>query len=188
MYEGLPRAIDGDLSAAVIREARLADAAILSELGRRTFLQTYVQLMPSFAPLAEAGVRRVFQPAIQAREIRSDQNRYFLAEYSEVAIGYAHLTWGDATAVVSALCLRPMRLNRFYLERVAQGRGVGRRLLAHCEQFSRLRGHDALWLGVWHVNSGALHFYQAHGYRTVGTQAWRTGDYDDCDTVMFKRL
>ena len=46
-------------------------------------------------------------------------------------------------------------------------RGIGHAVLAHLEREAIARGYDEAWLETGDVNTRAIAFYQAHGYRPI---------------------
>lgn len=168
-----------------LRVATPADAALLADFGRRLFEETFA---PHNTPedmaiyLAEA-----FGEAKQREELREPGATWWIAEDASGApAGYVRLRIGATHLAVRAQ--RPAELGRLYADRAHHGRGVGARLLAQCIAEARRQGADVLWLGVWEHNVRAIAFYEKHGFRTVGEQAFTLGRDVQRDLVMALQL
>ena len=86
----------------------------------------------------------------------------------------------------SMLDVEGAELNAIYLHPDAVGRGIGRRLLELAEQLARQRSVKILRLKA---TLNAVGFYQACGFRQVGTNVHRTPSGLELDCVeMEKRL
>ena len=164
-----------------LRAATPADAARLTAFGRRLFEETFA---PHNTPedmaiyLAEA-----FGEAKQREELLEPGATCWIAEDASGApAGYVRLRMGAAHPGVRAN--RPAELSRLYADRAHHGRGVGAALLARCIEEARRQGADVLWLGVWEHNVRAIAFYEKHGFRAVGEQAFTLGRDVQRDLVM----
>lgn len=168
----------------VIRPAILEDAAILADLGARTFRETFEPLYDpaDFAAfLAEA-----YGQAIQGAELADPARPALVLEVEGVPAGFAQLRLDHREPCVPGA--RPAELQRIYLLRSAQGGGRGAALLAACEALVRTRGADVLWLGVWEHNARALAFYGRSGFREVGEHGFSIGGRLDRDIILAKGL
>jgi len=167
-----------------IRPATLEDAAILADLGERTFRETFEPLYDpaDFAAfLAEA-----YGPEIQQAELADPSRPALVLEAGGVPVGFAQLWLDHREPCVPGA--RPAELQRIYLLRSAQGGGQGAALLGACEGAVRDQGADVLWLGVWEQNAKALAFYARCGFREVGEHSFRIGTRLDRDLILAKDL
>lgn len=163
-----------------IRRATVADAALLTEFGRRTFADTFAadnDPADMAAYLAEA-----FAPEKQAAELARVPCTALVAEVDGRAAGYAYLLDGFTHDAVAAT--HPVELQRFYVDRPWHGRGVAAALFAAIVDTARTLGGDALWLGVWERNARAIAFYRKQGFERVGAQTFRLGADLQTDDVM----
>jgi ribosomal protein S18 acetylase RimI-like enzyme len=60
------------------------------------------------------------------------------------------------------------------LDRAAQGRGLGYRLMAEAERWARERGYNAITLNVFAGNRRALALYERLGYQTETLHLWKS--------------
>jgi diamine N-acetyltransferase len=163
-----------------IRAAVLADAAVLTELGERTFRDSFgADNRPEDM---EAFLASHYRLELQAAELRDPRNLYLLAEVSGVPAGFALLRDGEREQGVQAE--RPLNLARLYVDRPFLGAKVGAALMARCLEEGRARGHDVLWLGVWEHNTRARAFYARWGFSEVGEMSFVLGSDPQRDLVL----
>jgi diamine N-acetyltransferase len=154
-----------------LRSAGPEDAPALSRLAQETFRATYGTLEPHRLEMIEAYVGSELCEARVREELADARVSYFLLAEGGQAVGYAKLLVGDPPAAVA--CRPSVQLERIYLDRPAQGRGLGKRFLELLRDHARARGFRSIWLGVYEGNPGAIRFYEANGFRKVGEAEWR---------------
>ena len=167
-----------------IRRATEVDAALLAELGARTFAESFAnQNRPEdmVAYLAQS-----FGPELQRAELADPQQTFLILEDDGVAIGYAHLRAGETPACVSGP--KPVELSRLYVSSAFQGSGVGARLMEACLTEARQAGYQTMWLGVWKQNVRAQAFYQRWNFSVVGEHIFQLGDDQQMDWLMERLL
>ncbi len=172
-------------SALVIRQAGLADARLLAELGERTFRHTCAG--DNTPEDMAAYVAQAFGEEIQRAELASPAVTALLAERDGRPLGYALLRDGSESGHL-VRAARPVELQRLYVVPEAKGQGVAQALLGRVEEEAVLRGGDVLWLGVWERNPRAIAFYRKCGFADVGTHVFVLGSDPQIDRVMSKPL
>jgi len=167
-----------------IRVATAADAAVVSELARRTFHDTFAASNdPADMALYLAGA---FSIDIQTRELNDRDVTTLLVEEAGTAIGYAMLRTDHVPE-----CVRgpdPIELWRFYVDRAWHGRGVAAALMARVTTAAQQRGAKTLWLGVWERNDRARAFYTKCGFVDAGEHIFLFGSDPQTDRVMVTAL
>jgi ribosomal protein S18 acetylase RimI-like enzyme len=163
-----------------IRRATVADAALLAELGARTFAETFgpVNKPEDMTAYLEA----TFSPAKQTEEIVDPLSLFLIAESDVAAIGYARIKASRVPECVN--CEKPIELVRLYVADEWLGCGVGAALMAACINEARELGYRTFWLGVWEHNQRAQAFYRKWGFKDVGTQIFQLGGDAQTDLVM----
>jgi GNAT superfamily N-acetyltransferase len=156
------------------------DAAILAELGARTFSDTFAHLYPPedlAAFLADAyGLERI------RADLADPAKALWLVEVGGEAIGYALAGPCDLPhPEVTEAC---GELKRFYLLGQWQGGGTGRRLFAETMAWLERDGPRDIWIGVWSENLGAQRFYARHGFSKVGEYGFRVGGTVDHEFIL----
>ncbi len=167
-----------------IRIATTDDAAMLAELGARTFREAFDPFLPP--PDLEAYLRAAYNPAKQMDELANPLRKFFIAEREGVAVGYALLLAHGATPAVSAE--NPVELERLYLLQNAIGGGLGTVLMNTCIEDSRRSGHTSMWLQVWERNERAIAFYRKMGFESVGERTKELGTKTGRDLIMARKI
>ena len=170
--------------AVTIREATIADVAVLSELARRTFYDTFASTNDATdmaLHLAEA-----FGIDQQTRELNDRDITTLLVEEGGEAIAFAQLRSGHVPDCVSGA--DPIELWRFYVTQQWHGKGIARLLMDRVCTEARLRGARTLWLGVWEKNARARAFYAKCGFTDVGDHLFFFGTDPQTDLVMASSL
>lgn len=169
-----------DPACIVVRLAGVNDAALLAELGERTFSETFAA--DNRSDDMAAYLAGAFSPSIQRAELAAQEATFFVAEIEGRAAGYAKVYANSVPACVTGE--RPIELARLYAAREWLGRSVGAALMDRCISEACATGHDTLWLGVWERNLRAQAFYRKRGFRVVGEQVFQLGSDEQIDLVM----
>lgn len=163
-----------------IRQALAADAQILTELGIKTFKETFSK--DNRKEDMDAYLSETFSVEKQLREIL-DPNRMIAIAWSDnQAAGFFHLLKSKPDPCVHGV--RPIELLRLYVDSRFQGKGVGFALMEKAIQIAREEDFQTLWLGVWERNFRAQDFYKKFGFGFVGQHIFRLGEDDQIDLVM----
>lgn len=163
-----------------IRRAGPDDAETISEIGARTFRETFAHL---YDPgdlsdyLAEAhGLTRA------RADLANPAKALWLVEDGGVAIGYALA--GPCDLPHPEVTPRCLELKRIYFVAGQQGSGLGGRLFAEVMAWMERDGPRDLWLGVWSENFGAQRFYARRGFEKVGEYGFRVGRTVDHEFIL----
>jgi ribosomal protein S18 acetylase RimI-like enzyme len=167
-----------------IRRASENDAALLAELGARTFYDSFAaQNTPENMA---AYLAASFSPEQQRAELADPQNTFLISETDGVAIGYAQLRAGKPPASVSDP--KAIELVRLYVSSSFQGTGVGGKLMEACLAEARQAGYQTIWLGVWQQNTRAQAFYERWNFSVVGDHVFHLGADPQLDWLMERSL
>ncbi len=168
----------------IIRQGQADDAALLAELGARTFSETFAadnSLEDMAAYLAAA-----FSTEQQSAELADPASLFLIAEADGAAAGYAMLRSG--TALDSINGERPIELVRLYVLQERLGSGVGAALMQECIVEAKRQGYETLWLGVWEHNARAQAFYRKWNFHEVGTHIFQLGNDPQTDLLMQRAI
>jgi ribosomal protein S18 acetylase RimI-like enzyme len=168
----------------VVRHARVDDAALLAELGARTFAETFGG--DNSPEDMSAYLASSFGPDLQAAELADPHSLFLIAEIDGIAAGYAKL--GSGVAPESVTGARPTELVRLYVSQQWLGRSIGAALMQACIDEAAQRGYRTIWLGVWEHNGRARAFYQKWNFREVGEHIFQLGDDSQTDILMERSL
>jgi GNAT superfamily N-acetyltransferase len=166
-----------------VRIAKAEDAALLTELGARTFKETFAADNTPEDMAAYLGSS--FNPTQQAAELADPRATFLVAEAGEinnVPLGYAMLRFGEAPPEVTGY--KPIELVRLYVLQETVGTGVGSVLMQACINEAKLRHFRTLWLGVWEHNHRAQAFYRKWNFYEVGTHVFQLGNDPQTDILM----
>ena len=168
-----------------VRLATSADAALLADLGARTFRDAFG---PDNAPAdVEQHVAATHAPAAVAANLADPDATILIAtDASGRPMGYAALLAGSAIAPVRAHA--PLELERLYVENAATGGGVGSALMQAVLGHAADAGHDVVWLGVWERNTRAIRFYERWEFRAVGDKTFTVGTDVQRDLVLARSV
>ena len=167
-----------------IRRATITDAAVIRDLGERTFRATYAQFNP--ANLMDEYVAESFTVNKMREELEGEGEYFFLATADDAVCGYAKLRAGESPDGVVAK--RPVELERIYVDGAYHGTGVGRLLMEAALSHARNAGFDRIWLGVWDRNERAVAFYLKWGFSVAGSKVFQFGSDPQTDLLMTKTL
>ena len=168
----------------LIRPARAADAAALSEFAERVFDEV-------FAPSNDEGdmasyLSEAFSPDIQRAEITATDSIVLLAERGGQLAGYLHIAPAPVPECVAGGSA--VELKRLYVEPALHGRGIGRQLLDEGLRRARGAGARCVWLGVWENNTKAQSFYTREGFSRAGEHPFVLGSDMQTDWIMQRPL
>ncbi len=170
--------------AVVIRPAVLEDAALLENLGARTFRETF-EPHCSARDLA-AFLANTYGEAKQRTELADPSRPALVLEIDGVPAGYAQLRLGHREPCIRQE--RPVELQRIYVLRTHHGGGHGAALMQAALGAARAWGADLIWLGVWEYNHKALAFYARFGFKEVGDHLFKLGRRSDRDVILAMEL
>jgi diamine N-acetyltransferase len=167
-----------------IRVADPADAAVLADLARRTFYDTFAHNNdPDDMALH---LQSAYGVEIQTRELADRDITTLLVEADGNAVAYAQVRADHVPQCVTGP--DPIELWRFYVDRDWHGRGIAQQLMARVRDVARERGARTLWLGVWEKNDRARAFYAKCGFIDAGDHIFLFGTDPQTDKVMVTAL
>src|SRR5215213_5551019 len=154
-----------------IRYGTIEDATLLSELGAKTFYETFAK--DNTPENMDTYLRKSFSPEIQLNELSEPDIIFVLVESEGILVGYAQLILNSQDEQIKHK--RPMELRRIYTAQEYLGKGVGKELMKAAIDEARKQECDCIWLGVWEKNQRAIDFYKRWGFRAVGTHTFSVG-------------
>lgn len=167
-----------------IRQATIRDAQTLAKMGERTFRHTYHQF--NTPENIDTYVKENFSLIQITKELQSPTNIFLLADMGSEAIGYVKLRDNKLTDAVELPAA--VELERIYVERNFQGKGLGSYLMQAALEEAARAGYQSIWLGVWEMNKLAIRFYAKWNFEVVGTHVFVLGADKQTDLVMARPL
>jgi len=163
-----------------VRQATPADARELAAFAARSFEETYAGDIP--AEHIREHLQSAFGVSQQTRELNDGNMVTLLAHRDGALVAYAQLRRQAPPQGIELDA--PVELQRFYVDRPAQGTGVARELMAAVHALAASLGGRNLWLGVWERNPRAIAFYRKSGFREAGTTDFCVGSDRQTDRVL----
>ncbi|HEX2060649.1 MAG TPA: GNAT family N-acetyltransferase [Thermoanaerobaculia bacterium] len=159
----------------MIRRATPADAAVLAELGERTFRAAFgAQNRPEDM---DAYCARTYGETLQRRELEDANAVTLIVEENGVAVAFAYLRREESE-------FGDIYVSRFYIDAAWHGRGIAQSLMREVEAAARDLGGTKLWLSVWEHNPRAIAFYAKCGFTAEGTQPFLVGSDLQTDYIL----
>lgn len=168
----------------LIRPARPEDAEMLAAVGRRTFIETFVE---GFGiPYPETDLRafltKSFDVGATRARLGDPAEAWWVGEKDGEIVAFANagpngLPHPEAKASHA-------ELRRLYVSKAAQGLGLGTRLLDVSLEWMQANGDGPLWIGVWSGNLKAQKLYAAYGFEKAGEYQYPVGDWLDDEFIL----
>lgn len=160
------------------------DIEQLIAIGVETYSDTFAS-MNSPETMAEYLAAAFDRDKIRAEIGNPDSTFLFLFVQGDLA-GYLKVNENEAQTDLRES--GGLEIERIYLRKRFQGRGLGKVLLEKGLETAREKQKQYAWLGVWERNTKAIGFYERAGFRKVGTHDFFMGTERQTDFVMRKEL
>ena len=162
-----------------ITQLTTADAKRLSVLANRAYLDHYTHLWENSDTTWYR--EKSFNVTQLQHELSDDNARFFIATDGAEDLGFLKVNLFKPLSIENvappiftntkfniAEIPNALELERIYLTKSAQYRGIGRRLTELSFDLARARGHDAVWLKVMDTNDDTIRFYEKMGFEKCG--------------------
>lgn len=143
----------------LIRQASMKDAARIADIGRRSFIQYFMN--DGNAPELLVYLDKVYAPDALEKRMSTAGIEFMVVEGEGEVQGFAELEWTCPEQFSSKKCLK---LERLYLDPTRVGTGTGALLMKASIERAKATGCSKLWLQVLRTNSLALLFYERWGF------------------------
>jgi ribosomal protein S18 acetylase RimI-like enzyme len=156
-----------------------ADLALLAELGRDTFLETWSHLycdedLQDFLSKVHT---------VESVAYDFDHGRHFwIAEQGDHAVGYCKA--GPVGVPVDVGARRSAELKQLYVRRSHHGCGVGDRLMQFFLEWVAANQIQDAYISCWSENYRALRFYRRHGFEECGKYLYQVGKQFDDERIL----
>lgn len=166
--------------ALAIRRATAADAATLSALAERTFVEAFGHLYPPED--LDTFLRESYAVDRQRVILETPGYAVWLLEDDGVAVG--HAAAGPCGLPNPAVEPGDGELKRLYVLAAYQSGGWGGRLFDAAMDWLQAEGPRTVWIGVWSENPGAQRFYARRGFSKVGEHTFPVGRVVDLEFTL----
>ena len=166
-----------------IRPAEPSDAALIADISRQTFFDT-------FSSQNTPENMRKFMETQFAREklmqeLNDPENLFFLAYQDEELAGYLKLRDHSHEKLKNIPALEIVRI---YSVSSMIGKGIGKALMQKSIEEASTKKKFAIWLGVWEKNQRAIDFYKRWGFEKFAEHNFILGDDIQTDWLLKKDL
>jgi diamine N-acetyltransferase len=167
-----------------IRLATSADAALVADLARRTFYE-------SFARYNTEENMRIFLDEQSPRErqmaeVGAPGRTFLLALLDDEPVGYASLRESEPPEGLKGE--KGIEVVQLYSDQRLIGKGVGPALMQACLDLARQQEKEWIWLGVWEHNLRAIAFYTKWGFERFGEHIFLVGLDAQTDWWMRRKV
>lgn len=166
-----------------VREAHIEDAALIADLSRQTFYDTFAaDNNPADMQLF---MDEQFTMESLIDEVGSPGNIFFLAFADDEVAGYVRLREKSEHLLNYVPSLEIARL---YAVTNMIGKGIGKQLMEASIACARKLHKEIIWLGVWEKNRRAIDFYERFGFEKFAEHDFILGKDVQKDWLMKKHL
>ena len=170
------------MSAAVWRDATVEDAALIGEIGRRSFTETFGHL---YSPENLAAFLAVHAEENWHRELSDPAYAVRLGFVGGETAAYVKLGPPSLPFEIKGPTIE---LRQFYVLEPWQGAGLAAEMMDWVLAEARRRGAAEVYLSVFIDNHRARRFYEHYGFEAVGRYDFMVGTHADEDIIMRLKL
>lgn len=168
----------------VIAAASVKDVAIIQQVGRQTFFETFAETN------SEEDMQKYLDESFSEEKVLGELNNpgssFFIARDNDEPVGYLKLNTGDAQTDIKDDAA--LEIERIYVKAAYHGKRVGQLLYERALEIAQTAGKTYVWLGVWEENQRAIGFYKKNGFEAFGKHAFMLGNDEQTDILMKKIL
>lgn len=161
-----------------IREATPEDAAPIRQVARRSWHETYDDIIGEEA--VEVKIDEWYDVADLKASIERDDSPMFVAVDTDV-VGFVQGGPSEDGPGDAGLW-------RIYVSPSYWGAGIGTRLLNELCTALRSAGHDSVWLSVMKENDIGRAFYSKHGFETQDRRTAKLAGQEIRELILVKEL
>jgi ribosomal protein S18 acetylase RimI-like enzyme len=118
-------------------------------------------------------------------ELTNRNCKFYFMHLDHDLVGYLKLN--DVPAQSDINDPESLEVERIYIRKEYQGKGLGKNLMDHALQIGKEMKKQYLWLGVWEKNTDAIAFYIKIGFHAAGRHSFKMGNELQSDLIM-KRM
>ncbi len=166
------------------RIATIEDAALLADISRTTFYDTYHAY--NTKEDMDMFLQEHFSLDIVIAELNNTDNTFLFAYDNEQLCGYVKLS--ESKAQDQLKDWSTLEIARIYSIKEKIGKGIGKILIEESISIAIQKNKQMIWLGVWKQNPRAIVFYQKNGFEIFGEQDFVLGKDVQQDWLMKRSL
>lgn len=152
----------------MIRRGNLKDVALLEQIGKKTFDDTFGN---TCTKEDMRGVLDLYFNSTQcALDLADDTDNFFFFEEDGITKGYMRINAKHACPLSSFQQQKCIELVRLYVLKEFHGTSVANKLMEFAIDFACQQGFNIMYLSVWEYNFRARGFYEKHGFVNTGIE------------------
>lgn len=155
-----------------IRTATPEDAQHIALLGRVTFTETFSEYFGDQQDLFDY-YEQTFNVAKIKAGIQNPNNKFWIALWNDLPIGYAKLKINSSTEFIESTHVS--QLQKIYVLKEFLDKKAGKALMDELMSFFNSSEQAHIWLSVLNSNERALNFYEKNGFAKVGEHQFSIG-------------
>ena len=163
-----------------VYQVQKADLLALQEISRQTFFETFG------AVNTDEDMNQYLEVNLSMEqltlELSNPSTSFYFAKNGKEILAYLKLNEADAQTEKREI--PSMEIERIYVRKEFQNRGVGQFLLDHSIQITKDKQLKLIWLGVWEHNVSALRFYERNLFQFFGKHSFILGSDEQTDLLM----
>ncbi|WP_333849820.1 GNAT family N-acetyltransferase [Leclercia sp.] len=162
-----------------LRQANLADARLLSELGDNIYRAHFTHLWNSELEMNHYLAGEYFLPVLE-QSLQDHSVCWYVAE-TDRPMGFAKVT--DESTIPDT-DISGSLLNKLYFDAAETGKGYGQLMFETIKARARNTGAKFLWLEVLEQNERACHFYNKLGMEHIKSTLFTTASQQSVIRIM----
>jgi ribosomal protein S18 acetylase RimI-like enzyme len=168
----------------IIRRANINDAELLSDMGSKTFLETFSGTCTDDD--INGFVKQYFNVPQVIKELSNEDDYFYISFLDDQPTGYLRLK--DGTTEVPLFKLyHSIELKRIYILKEFHSKKIGAALMQFAADFAVEKDYRAIYLSVWEHNKRAQSFYKKWGFINSGhTNPFPIGSTPQTDHWLVK--
>jgi ribosomal protein S18 acetylase RimI-like enzyme len=164
----------------VFNKCSLSDLDQLVQIAKSTFIDAFEA--DNDAEDFQSYIASAFSRSKLSEAIENPFTSFYFVYSKDDLVGYFKLNENDAQTDLKDE--DSLELERIYVVKEFQGKGIGRRMLDHVKIVASRTRKTFLWLGVWEHNKAAIKFYENNGFSKFGRHPYYVGKDKQMDWLM----
>ena len=161
-------------------QVQKSDLLALQEISRQTFFDTFAIANKEEDMNQYLEVNFSLDQLVE--ELNNPSTSFFFAKSNNEILAYLKLN--EAEAQTEKREVPSMEIERIYVRKEYQNRGVGQFLLDFSFQLTKNKKMKLIWLGVWEHNVSAIRFYERNQFQLFGKHSFILGSDEQTDLLM----
>jgi ribosomal protein S18 acetylase RimI-like enzyme len=155
-----------------IVKATLNDVAIITKIGRQSFIESHHTSAPE--KVIHSYLETKFTLEIIKAELADSSNLFYLIYCNNKIAGYSKIIFDSHHPNINSTKIT--KLERLYLLKEFYGSKLGYHLFQFNVGLSRKNNQEGMWLFVWIENERAINFYKKTGFKIIGEHDFKISE------------